>query len=375
MLRLRSHTLNYDTYPQEQKIHPKVTSIAFVTMRSSHFNSKHGLPPLQHFLDPDYGGLEFHSLLLQPDESFKREVQKFDDALYHLEYEAFLKDADTLQAHDVPYDNYQDLEFPRKCTPQKWSSEMSQVCNNIHELSYDRPPGSNEQSYDIERLSNGHFRHTLLFTPEDGSTPFVAKNFRFMRHWTLENMVHINREALIMDRLSGSDRISDIYGHCGFTLLVEKGYELTYQMVPRLKEGDVRGYISQEELDRLEQDDVHPMNNFTAEEKLDIAITMTESIAELHGYHEGVITHDDISIDQWMFSASDGRVMFNDFNNAFTLEWNYEKQKYCKFYAFYCGTFKAPEVYGRGSMVSEQVDIWPVGNLIFALLTGTWITI
>jgi serine/threonine protein kinase len=36
------------------------------------------------------------------------------------------------------------------------------------------------------------------------------------------------------------------------------------------------------------------------------------------------------------------------------------------------GDFRSPEEYGKGSYVDESVDIWPVGNLIFTLLTGLW---
>ena len=81
------------------------------------------------------------------------------------------------------------------------------------------------------------------------------------------------------------------------------------------------------------------------------------------------ITDDDISLDQWMLSE-DGKVIFNDFNNMVPLEWNFRRREYCTFWAHYPGTFKAPEVYGGGHYVTEQVDIWPLGNLIFSLLTG-----
>lgn len=68
--------------------------------------------------------------------------------------------------------------------------------------------------------------------------------------------------------------------------------------------------------------------------------------------------------------SEDGEVIFNDFNNMVPMEWNDRKGEYCTFWAHYPGTFKAPEVYGGGHYVTEQVDIWPLGNLIFSLLTG-----
>ena len=90
--------------------------------------------------------------------------------------------------------------------------------------------------------------------------------------------------------------------------------------------------------------------------------SLTLSISPLH-------PDDDISLDQWMLSEN-GNVIFNDFNNVVPMEWSRRRGQYCKFWAHYPGTFKAPEVYGGGHYVTEQVDIWPLGNLFFSLLTG-----
>lgn len=53
------------------------------------------------------------------------------------------------------------------------------------------------------------------------------------------------------------------------------------------------------------------------------------------------------------------------------MDWNYEKQEYCKYWRSFGGTFKAPEEYG-GDWLDESVDIWPMGNIIFSLLTGEY---
>lgn len=49
--------------------------------------------------------------------------------------------------------------------------------------------------------------------------------------------------------------------------------------------------MSQEELDKqqLAAGDVVPQNNLTLEEKLDIAISMAEGLALLHGNEEGMV--------------------------------------------------------------------------------------
>jgi len=273
-----------------ERIYPLTSSLESTPMTSSHFFAEHeDLPPLRNILDPDYNGLEFHSLLLQPKERFMREVREEDWYWYHYEYKKFLKSIDIKDSDFSPDDTYDDLDLPRKCTPQRWSYDKYQVCNNVHELSYDRPTGTYEQAYKMRSLSNGHYRQTYLFSPVDGSTDFVAKNLRYERDWTRHNLYKVNSEALIMEQLTGSEHVSDIYGHCGSTVLVEKGYELTYKLVPSLHNGLSRGHISQDDLNKLQKDDVYIFNNFTAEEKLDIAIIFSENLAELHGFPKGVI--------------------------------------------------------------------------------------
>jgi hypothetical protein len=72
------------------------------------------------------------------------------------------------------------------------------------------------------------------------------------------------------------------------------------------------------------------MNNFTIEEKLQMAIDMAEAIADLHGYQGGVIVHDDIKLKQWMMHPNK-RAKLGDFNRAEIMDWNEEKQAYCSY--------------------------------------------
>jgi len=87
---------------------------AMNNLGSSHFFSEqHALPPLKLILDPDYGGLEFPSLFLQPEERFKREERENDSYLYHYEHKKFLKsiDVEDIEGNHEPYD---DTDFPQR---------------------------------------------------------------------------------------------------------------------------------------------------------------------------------------------------------------------------------------------------------------------
>ena len=174
-----------------------------------------------------------------------------------------------------------------------------------------------------------------------------------------------------MEALSPSNVTSNMYTYCGSTIVVERGREVEYDIVPYRRHHS-HGRIKQYELDKIQAkaNDVAPLNAefLTVEKKLDIAIAMAESLAEMHGFTGGVMTNDDIALGQWLYSDDD-RVILNDMNDAMFMEWNYEKKEYCKYYRAFGGTYKAPEEYD-GDWLDESVDIWPMGNILFSLLTG-----
>jgi hypothetical protein len=132
-----------------------------------------------------------------------------------------------------------------------------------------------------------------------------------------------------MERLAGSPRIVDIYGHCGTSILAENmPQEIAEHIIPG------SGHAKQSELDVLSY--IRPVNNYTAEEKLDLALIMAESISDMHGFESGVIVNGDIHPVQWL-RAVDGKVKLNDFNNADIMDWNPEEHAYCKLDRGYWG--------------------------------------
>ena len=145
-----------------------------------------------------------------------------------------------------------------------------------------------------------------------------------------------------MERLSASPRITDIYGYCGATSLLEM---MPHEVNEIIQPGS--GRANQTLLDRL--DNVYPKNSLTPYEKVAIALEMAEAIADLSGFPDGVIVHGDNHIDQVSFfdhgnrcqeflvlhrdqflANSNGFIKLGDFNLASILEWNDEKGEYCK---------------------------------------------
>jgi hypothetical protein len=57
-----------------------------------------------------------------------------------------------------------------------------------------------------------------------------------------------------------------------------------------------RGRMKQNDLDQIQMNDVQCMNNFTLAEKLDKALVMAESPADLHGFAGGAMVHGEMFI-------------------------------------------------------------------------------
>jgi serine/threonine protein kinase len=181
----------------------------------------------------------------------------------------------------------------------------------------------------------------------------------------------IHREAIIMERLTASPHIVDVYGHCATSIMAElMVHEVTNQIVWHSKDDSLAGWMNQTELDKLQQDDVRPMNNLTNELKLELAIAMAESIAEIHGFEGGVIIHGDIHPVQYLANDK-GQIKLNDFNSGEILEFNPERQEYCKVYRCFGGTYRSPEEF-RCMDSNEGMDTYAMANNIYILLTGLW---
>ena len=364
----------------------KVVYLQNIAWSVAGFELKHGfssgLLRIGMSANPDFGGLEFLSMHNMPQGNFSRHIDSDDGQQYEESRYWLLK---TINAKRVKT-KYQKLEDrdPAGCFPPKWKYDIYPNCNAFHEFALEVLPERPEQDFDIKYLAKGHYRESYLFEPlrrqdhqkrtrpnkASGVSSFVLKHLRFNFDFDEYDVHSIHNEALVFEMLSGSPRTSDIYGFCATSMLVEKANEITYHIVPELSSQESRGRMAQSELDKLEKKDVHPMNDLSVLEKLSIAIVMAEALAEMHGAR-GVITHDDVHPDQWL-ATDEGHVILNDVNNAVVLDWHFDEKKYCKYGASYGGDFRAPEEFRGDAYVDESVDVWPMGNIIFSLLTGLW---
>jgi hypothetical protein len=224
---------------------------------------------------------------------------------------------------------------------------------------------------------------------------FVMKRFRLNRYFDERDLYESRREALLMERYSHSSHVVDIYAMCGTSIVVEAMMSDIHTIIIR---GE--GWVSQSDLDaeykkrreeRLEQrsifgggsgsqdasddecDDLDKyisQNNLTISEKLQIALSMAESLVLMHDNDDdgSIIVNDDVHIEQWLVSY-DGSVKLNDLQNSEVMEWDPYTGRQCLPHLMYGGTYRAPEEY-TGDYQDEKKDVYAFGQNIYCLLTG-----
>jgi hypothetical protein len=192
---------------------------------------------------------------------------------------------------------------------------------------------------------------------------FDDKNYKTDRY------EFVRMDALIMERLTASPRIVDIYGHCGVTVLTEflpvelDGYAVPFQSKTR--------QTNKINLQR-EKNYVIPLNEINITQKLDITLQMAEAIADLHGFEDGVIVHDDIQLVQYLFSG-ENKIKLNDFNRGELMLYDEQKGAYCRYRnGPGGGDWRAPEEY-LDDPLDEKIDVFSFGNNVYSILTGAFV--
>ena len=124
--------------------------------------------------------------------------------------------------------------------------------------------------------------------------------------------------------MTASPRIVNIYGHCGTSVLSEfLSKEVEGEMIPGSGKYYRIGGIHMGE-------EITPKNKYTPMEKLMLSLQMAEALADLHGFQDGVIVHDDVMPSQFLFAA-DGRIKLNDFNRAEAMLYDENDETYCRY--------------------------------------------
>jgi len=250
----------------------------------------------------------------------------------------------------------------KKCRRVAWHKLYHPNCNQIHEIEVLN--GLNGNKF----LGHGYYRDVVQIHPTSPTDPpLVYKLNRYEAPFKLDRYEFIRMDALIMERLTASPRIPDINGHCGTTMLTEF---LNKEIEPLMVPGS--GACSTQKCrDKWlpAEGDVLSKNMFTPTEKVEMALAMAEALADLHGFRDGVMVHDDVMPSQFLY-AENGKIKLNDFNRGEAMLFDEQDGTYCRYEnGKGGGDFRSPEEFKDG-LLNEKIDVYSMGNMMYGLLTG-----
>jgi hypothetical protein len=228
-----------------------------------------------------FGGLEFvgpfgQARVTRPDE--ERVAEAYLEIMHNS-----TRRVDTAYEHT---EEIQDMVNP--CQRNNWMQAYKPLCNAMHEidLSFDfneeRAGLGDNQMFDSFYISHGYWRDVWVVHQRDMDVKSILKKSRWNHRYNPEVFYMTLNDALVMERLTKSPRVVDVYGHCGYSVWVEA---IPYEIEPEIISGN--GFSKQEDL--RDEEELKPKNGYTDEEKLSIALTMAESLADLHGFEDGLM--------------------------------------------------------------------------------------
>lgn len=123
---------------------------------------------------------------------------------------------------------------------------------------------------------------------------------------------------MVMELLTSSNRIANIYSFCAMTSLVEYA------------PGNLEKYVMPTGGRTREVHDPTPVNNIRADEKLEMSLELAKGLAAMHGHSDGVIANVDVQLGQFS-RGKDGLIKILDFNRAEAMLYDEVDREYCKF--------------------------------------------
>ena len=274
-------------------------------------------------------------------------------------------------------------EIPDGCHELDWQKLSFPNCNDIHEIDMNVFASfllkstdhrfqmlSNNETYADSRarpkyVGNGLWRDVFSLQPrvvpessDLNDEKVVLKMMKSEHEVDLRNLDRHRRDALVMERLTSSPNVVNIYGFCANTVMTE----LVDQDLETLIESQ-----SDETADN-ESMDGGPTRR-TRLGRLELALEAAKGVAALHAFSGGPIIHADIQARQFLVDDQ-GRIKLNDFNRCRFRPKRNATGELCKIkIPSSPGLSRSPEEY-EGNELDEKLDVYSLANIFFSILFG-----
>lgn len=226
-----------------------------------------------------------------------------------------------------------------------------------------------------------------IMESDDENTPVAVLKVMKREHaYDFRNYDRHRRDALVMERLSSSPYIVEIYGYCANSVLTEYVGQTLDDLI--YEDDNVRD--GKEKINEYEGAPGVP--NHTNEDKgngtmalpsrkasretsinrIRLALDIYRGIADLHNISGSPVLHADVQAKQFLIDPRTGTVKLNDFNRCRFLprKGGQEDGSVCRVKIPSApGANRAPEEYNHLGL-SEKVDVFSAAHIVFGILTG-----
>ena len=236
------------------------------------------------------------------------------------------------------------------CVPlADWYNDLHPDCNRLHELDLT----TSLVDEDLDVLGRGWFRVTFRYQN------VVLKVLRTEREFLREYYELHRRDALALERLTTSPFVVNVYGYCGQSTINEFA---DFTLAPSLED------LNKKLRDRIDER--------TLLWKLKLAASVAQGVADVHQAGDKDATrahmvHYDLNPRNVALFGPSAQPKLNDFNIAEFLRYDPTTNATCGFASrMHDPWWRAPEEVGKdGVPLDEKVDLYALGNVLFAIFT------
>jgi len=193
-----------------------------------------------------------------------------------------------------------------------------------------------EEEEDMEGIDDADYGHSM-----------VLKMLRIDRPYNEEAFYNNQADVMAMDRFTASPFVIDAYAYCGMSVMTE-----------------VAGGSGR---DLVKRTDIEP------KKRLRIARNLAMGLSQIHGDRDGrgsTLVHNDLNLENLVLVKT-STIKFNDFNIAVMNRRRKDTEQPCGHpVLFESPLWRSPEeIRDDGAYVSEKIDIYAFGNILFQILT------
>jgi serine/threonine protein kinase len=211
----------------------------------------------------------------------------------------------------------------------------------------------------------------------------VLKLMKHEHELDRRNLDRHRREALVMDRLTSSPYVANLYGFCGTTVLTEFLGQTLRDLLKESDEDEGRPSLAVGPSRGAGRSPAAPLGRSTPRGRLRLALHAARGVRALH---ESSVVHADVQEQQFLVGWSSSsesesdpqpRLVLNDFNRCRFLAHRVSggtnesaRKTRCPFRIPSApGSSRAPEEYAFEDL-TEQIDVYSLGNVLHQILTG-----